>query len=131
MALLLRYIGLPGCAILALLFFYEGVPIAGRLPLVAELLPSGLIRGRVQTFADEKVKAATSEMVGKYELMSVQAELINERIKSAAAQRESELLKVKAAKDAEKLRELDSSSKTLPLPTKEELQWFDLHFSQP
>lgn len=126
LALLLRYITPAWVLFIAMLVFYEGVPVISRLPLVAEILPSGLLKGRVQTYAEEK----TQGLVSGFELQSARRQLEVERNLRKAA--EDSLLSANAraavsdalaAQRQEKIEELSRQTEGLPTPTEEELEW--------
>jgi hypothetical protein len=55
-ALVIRAIGIPACLVIGLLFFYEGIPGASRIPFLTSIPVIGdLTTGRVAT---ERAKAA-------------------------------------------------------------------------
>lgn len=103
-ALIIRAIGIPACLVIGLLFFYEGIPGASRIPSLTSVPVIGdLTTGRVAT---ERAKAAADARAG-YVLLSekiaLQAQLDRERKERAiAAQLYTEANRRAEAAQAEK-----------------------------
>lgn len=107
---LLRTIGITGCALIAVIFYYEGVPGASRIPYLSSIpLLGNLTTGRLHTYAAEQVRLATSQMVTKFErdtLASQLAEekrrrLIADQLTTEASKRADAALRAKSEAEAE------------------------------
>lgn len=67
-----RYIGVAGCAVVALLVYYEGVPGLRDIPGVRYVpIVRDLVVGRVEKVAAEAVETATADLVDRAELVAV------------------------------------------------------------
>lgn len=76
----IRTIGLPACAVLLLLIYYEGLPGASRIPFLSSVPVVGdVLTGRVHSHAADQVRKATADLVAKAELAAVKAQLDRER----------------------------------------------------
>lgn len=91
-----RLIGVTGCAVLALLAYYEGIPGIRDIPGTAHIpIVRDFIAGRVEKVAAERVAAATADLVARSELIAARsraAELerqidINKKLAESAARR--------------------------------------------
>ena len=71
---LARYLGVAGCAIVALLIYYEGVPGLRDMPFVSHIpIVRDLVVGKVDRAAAEAVEKATATLVARAELSTAQA----------------------------------------------------------
>lgn len=107
---LLRTIGITGCALIAVVFYYEGIPGASRIPYLSSIpLLGNLTTGRVHTYAAEQVRLATSQMVTKFERDAIAAQLseenrrrlIADQLTTEAAKRAEAALRAKSQAEAE------------------------------
>lgn len=105
-----RYLGFAGCALIAVVFYYEGIPGASRIPYLSSIpLLGNLTTGRVHTYAAEQVRLATSQMVTNFErdaLASQLAEekrrrLIADQLTTEASKRAEAALRAKSQAEAE------------------------------
>lgn len=145
-ALVLRLIGWGGVAFLALLFYEEGIPGAGRIPFLSSIPILGdVTTGRVHSYAADQVKLATAaseakcladkkDMVAKSELEAEKAKSATEaRLRTEAeaanteAQRRADAAKTAADAAQTALDALSSQAVGLPKPTAEERKWLDTH----
>ncbi|WFU89457.1 hypothetical protein QA644_10660 [Rhizobium sp. CC1099] len=77
---IVRYLGVAGCAVVALLVYYEGVPVVSKIPYINVIpLIGNLAVGEKQRYAAEQVRLATSQMVTKFERDAIAAQLAEER----------------------------------------------------
>lgn len=129
LASVLKALGPIGIAIVAVFLYYEGVPIVNKIPLVAEIIPSGIIKGRVQSYADEQTRG----LVSRFELETAQRTLARERQYRLAAEnaasyerQRAAAAEVKATQRQEALeRALIDAAKNegLSRPNSEDLEW--------
>lgn len=67
-----RYIGVAGCAVVALLVYYEGIPGVRDIPGIRYVpIVRDLAVGRVEKEKAEAVKTATADLVDRAELVAV------------------------------------------------------------
>lgn len=146
---IIRTIGIGGCAFLATLIYFTGIPGASRIPYLSGIpLLGDLTTGRMHTYAADQVALAVagqkakceadkSNLVSKFELSTVQAQLDNERAMRAAADqaateasnRAAATLSAKqAAEDeVERLKQEAEGNRDLSKPTEGDRQWLSEH----
>lgn len=130
---LARFIGVGGVVAIGLLFFYEGIPGASRIPFITSIpVLSDLIAGRVATHAANEVQKATASMVSKVENDALKAQLEMERhLNDALKKANEELARRSLASEAtakqrqEALEKALDAAKGFQRPTQEELQWLN------
>ncbi|MCA2377591.1 hypothetical protein ATU3C_12605 [Agrobacterium genomosp. 3 str. RTP8] len=137
-AAIIRILGLPVCAIIALLAFYEGVPVVSQIPYIGSIpVIGGLAVGEKRRFADEQVRIAKADTVTRFELVAAQAQLDRERALRAAADeaatearnRAVAALRAKEQSDAaiDRLRAEAEKDQTLSRPTDGDRNWLLKH----
>lgn len=146
---LIRTIGIGGCAFLATLIYFTGIPGASRIPYLSSVpLLGDLTTGRMHTYAADQVKLAVAgqkaqceadktSLVSKYELTAVQAQLDRERALRVAAdqsateaqKRADATLRAKQAAETEidRLRQEAEANKDLSRPTEGDRKWLSEH----
>lgn len=106
-----RLIGVTGCAVLALLAYYEGIPGIRDIPGTAHIpIVREFIAGRVEKVAAERVAAATANLVARSELTAARsraAELerqidINKKLAESAS-RQAQAARIDADRAREEL----------------------------
>ena len=81
-----RYLGFAGCCVVLLLFYYEGIPGASRVPFLSSVPILGdLTTGKVHSYAAQQVALATKGMVTKFERDTLAAQLDEERRRAQQA----------------------------------------------
>lgn len=69
-----RYLGVAGCAVVALLVYYEGIPGVRDIPGIAHLpVVRDLVVGKVEKAAAAASEKATANLVARTELTAAQA----------------------------------------------------------
>ena len=67
-----RYIGVAGCAVVALVVYYEGVPGLRDIPGVQHIpIVRDLVVGQIEKEKAEAVRTATADLVDRAELVAV------------------------------------------------------------
>lgn len=73
-AAIARYLGVAGCAVVALLIYYEGIPGLRDLPFVEHIpIVRDLVVGKVDRASSAAAEKATSNLVARTELAAAQA----------------------------------------------------------
>lgn len=132
---LAKLIGWGGIIAIGLLAFYEGLPLINRVPYIEYVPIAGEIaQGRVQTYANEQVKLATSAMVSKAELDAQTAVADRERdLRLAAyqmsvnAQKRADDLQAAVNSQSQQIKDLTESAKGLPTWSDAEIEWLKQH----
>ncbi len=146
---LIRTIGIGGCAFLATLVYFTGIPGASRIPYLSSIpLLGDLTTGRMHTYAADQMKLAVSSqkaqceaektgLVSRYELTAVQAQLDRERALRAAAEqaateasnRAAATLRARQAAETEieRLRLEAETDRGLSRPNEGDLKWLSEH----
>lgn len=69
-----RYLGVAGCAVVALLIYYEGIPGLRDIPFASSIpVVRDLVVGKVEKAAAEAVEKATANLVARAELTTAEA----------------------------------------------------------
>jgi hypothetical protein len=135
---IVRYLGFAGCCCVLLLFYYEGVPGASRIPFLSNVPILGdIMTGKVHAYAAQQVALATKDMVTKFERDALSAQLsATERLLSDANRtaanartRADETLRAKEAADARvgQLEEEARGDSKLSYPNDEDKAWISAH----
>lgn len=146
---LIRTIGIGGCAFLATLIYFTGIPGASRIPYLSSIpLLGDLTTGRMHTYAADQVALAVagqkakceadkSSLVSQFELSAVQAQLDKERAMRAASDqaaleandRAAVTLQAKqvAETEIERLKRDAEGNRDLSKPTEGDRKWLSEH----
>lgn len=132
---LAKLIGWGGVVAIGVVIYFTGLPIINKIPYISYVPLAGeLAVGRMQTYADEQVKLATSAMVSKAELDAQTAIADREReLRLAAdqvssnAQKRADDLQAAVNSQSQQIKDLTESAKGLPTWTDQEIQWFKQH----